>query len=73
MQTAKINDTGLRQRVIRVVNQTKQPVSIDFVATTCNMNWGTARAILFELSLNREISATKTTKSWIFQPRRSTE
>jgi hypothetical protein len=63
---AKINDHRLRQRVIQLVHDTPQPVSMLYVAKRLNLTWTTARAILFDLSLNRQIKALKTTKSWVF-------
>jgi hypothetical protein len=66
MKNSKINSPRLRQRVVDLVRMTGQPVSALYVAEHLNLAWGTARALLFELSLNGELNAVKTTKSWIF-------
>jgi hypothetical protein len=39
-----------------------------YVAEHLNLAWTTARAVLFDLSLNGQLKAVKTTKSWVFQP-----
>ncbi len=66
MQKGKINDIDLRQEVIRRIEEAKQPVSVEYVAEALKLAWTTARAILLDLSLNGELAAIKTTKSYIF-------
>ncbi len=67
MRNGKINSPRLRVRVVELVRKTGQPVSMLYVAEHLNLAWTTARAILFDLSLNGQLKAIKTTKSWIFQ------
>jgi len=62
---SKDNGT-LKRAAIQLITKTPEPVSIDFVATNLRINWGTARALLFELVMNGQLGAIKTTKSWIF-------
>ncbi len=69
MKNAKVNNPRLRRRVVDLVRVTGQPVSAFYVAERLHLAWGTARALLFELSLNGELNAVKTTKSWIFTPK----
>ena len=69
MRNGKVGNPRLRRRVVDLVRATGQPVSALYVAEHLHLAWGTARALLFELSLNGELNAIKTTKSWIFTPK----
>ncbi|MEM1589737.1 MAG: hypothetical protein QW175_04915 [Candidatus Bathyarchaeia archaeon] len=52
--------------MIVLLEKADQPVSIDYVAYPLGVFWVTARALLFELTLQGQIKATKTIKSWVF-------
>lgn len=55
------------EKVLEILKQAKIPVSVDYVAKNVGVGWGTARGFLFELALQGEIIAEKTTKSWVFR------
>ena len=42
------------------------PVGIDYVAKKIGCNWGTARAILFNLMIDGRIRGQKTALGWVF-------
>lgn len=66
MSKVKVDELKVEEKVINLLDQTRIPVSIDFIASNIGIGWGTARAILLTLSLERKIRYLKTTKSWVF-------
>jgi DNA-binding GntR family transcriptional regulator len=54
------------QRTIEMMKKVGQPISIDWLAHNLGVGWGTARGILMNMALKRQIQALKTTKSFIF-------
>ncbi len=71
MSPGKINNSDLRNRIVKTVRDAKQPVSVEYIAKLLGLSWVTAKAILFDLSLTGELGAIKTTRSWIFTPPRT--
>ncbi len=65
-QVGKVNDPALREEVVRLVQETGQPVTIDFVAKRLRLSWVTGKALLLDLSLSRQLSAVRTTSGWVF-------
>jgi hypothetical protein len=56
----------LLQGILKVIQDARMPVSVEYVAANLGLNWATTRTLLLELSLGGYLRATKTTKSWIF-------
>jgi ribosomal protein S25 len=66
MNQAKFGNPNLQNDVLDLLKETVIPVSVEFVAQKLNLGWGTARAILLNLSLQGTVKMEKTTKSFIF-------
>jgi len=62
----KFDNPKIEEQVVKLLENTQQPVSIDYVAFHLNVNWNTARSILLNMALKGRIQAVKTTKSLIF-------
>ena len=62
----KVNDPIVEAKVTEILNDAKNPVSIDYVRYHLGSNWSTVRAILLSLALEGKICSIKTSKSWIF-------
>lgn len=62
----KVDNPILETKVITLLGETENPVSIDFVRHHLALNWSTTRALLFSLALEGKIRSQKTSKSWIF-------
>jgi len=61
-----VNNEKYEQQVLKLLNETRAPVSIDFVRFNLKIHWVTARALLMEMALEGKLQAQKTTKSWVF-------
>ena len=61
-----IVDSEIQTQLLKLLEKTSMPVSIEYVARHLNVGWGTARAMLLELALSGKVAGQKTTKSWIF-------
>jgi len=59
-------DSGLQVQLLKLLERTPVPVSVEYVAHHLKVGWGTARAMLLELVVNGKVAGQKTTKSWIF-------
>jgi hypothetical protein len=57
---------SLASRVMKVLEQSERPVSVDYVRYHAGTSWGMAKATLLELLVREEIRGLKTTKAWIF-------
>jgi len=66
LNETKFGNPALQNDVVSLLRETKIPVSVDFVASKLNLGWGTARAILLNLSVQGLVKMQKTTKSLIF-------
>lgn len=62
----RYDDEGLQQSVLRIVEQARVPVSVDYVRHNLHSTWPTARAILFALALEGKLRALRTTAGWVF-------
>lgn len=62
----KFNNPKIESEVIRVLEKTPIPCSVEYIAQNLNLAWGTARAILLDLTVKGKIKSQKTTKSLIF-------
>lgn len=60
----------LKKKVKEFIKRQKRPFSINDVAREFKISWTTARALLLELALEGEVEVMKTTKSYIFIPKR---
>jgi len=63
----------LASRVMKVMEQSERPVSVDYVRYHTRTSWGMAKATLLELLVRGEIRGLKTTKTWVFWIPISTE
>lgn len=66
MNEIKFGNPNVQNNVIDLLNKTKMPVSVEFVAYNLGLGWGTARAILLNLAIQGRVKMEKTTKSLIF-------
>jgi hypothetical protein len=66
MNETKFDSVNLQNDIVSLLKETKIPVSVEFVATRLSLGWGTARAILLNLSVQGRVKMQKTTKSFIF-------
>ena len=66
MNETKFGNPDIQNNVMSLLQETKMPVSIEFVAQKLSIGWGTARAILLNLAIQGKIRMQKTTKSLIF-------
>jgi hypothetical protein len=58
---------GYENRTIEVLKAAEMPLDIENVRRRAGIrNWQTAKALLFELLARGNVSAIKTSKSWIF-------
>lgn len=67
----KIDNPETEANVLQLMAEAKQPVSCDYIAFKMQIGWGTARGILLNMALKGQITALKTTKSFIFMTKPS--
>lgn len=63
----KVGTEHFESEVIKLLEKTPMPVSIDYVAHHLQISWSTARGLLMDMALEKKIEAEKTTKSLIFR------
>jgi response regulator of citrate/malate metabolism len=56
-------------KVIAVIEQAGQPVTVDYVAYHVGTSWNSARAMLLELVIEERIGGVRTSRGWIFLPK----
>jgi hypothetical protein len=56
---------------LALIADAKIPVTVDFIAQNLKVSWDTARSLLLGLAIQERLKATKTMKSWIFEPRQA--
>ena len=66
----KKNTKELKEGVKEFIRVQQKPFSVNDVAREFRIQWNTARAILLELALEGEVEVVKTTKSYVFIPKR---
>jgi hypothetical protein len=64
----KINAKDFESRVLELVNNASEAITIDFVSRELGISWDTGRALCLGLAVRGKIVALKTMKSWIFMP-----
>lgn len=62
----KFDNPAVEEQVLQVLREVQIPVSIDYVAQRLGISWGTARAILLNMTIEGKLKSQKTTKSLIF-------
>jgi len=67
MSRSKVGDPEIQAKAVKLIKEAGMSVSVEYIAHNLDVAWATARGILFELALRREIIAEKTTKGWIFR------
>jgi len=60
----------LKENIREYIRELREPFSANNIAKKFNISWNTARTILLELALEGEVEVLKTTKSYVFIPRR---
>jgi len=68
-----VNDPETEAEIISIVKAATIPVGIDYVAKKAALTWGTARAILLRLLLEKKISGRRASVGWYFCPNNKTE
>jgi len=66
MMETKFDNPNIQSDVVDLLRSIGIPVSVEFVARKLGVGWGTARAILLNLTCQGRIKMKKTTKSMIF-------
>ena len=61
----KVGTHKFENKVLEVLKNAKEPVTIKYIADRCELGWGTARAILFDLALRGKISMQHSTPVFI--------
>ncbi len=64
----QIDTPEVEKHALRVVQDAKMPVSIDYVAQNIGFAWHQTRSLLFRLVAEGKLGMQNTTKSWIFFP-----
>ena len=55
------------ERILGVLNQAVQPMDVEKIRSEAGIgHWNTALSHCLELLVNKQISGTKTSKSWVF-------
>jgi hypothetical protein len=62
----KFNTVENRTKVKELLEKAGQPVSINWVADQIKIGWGTARAILLSMTLERQIASLPISKGLLF-------
>jgi hypothetical protein len=55
------------RKTLELLENSKMPVSIGFVAFNLKMTWQTARGLLLKMSLDGKIKALQTSKGYMFE------
>lgn len=63
----KFNNPQIEKQILEILSECKIPVSIDYVAQHLRISWGTARAILLDMTVEGKLKSQKTTKGLIFE------
>jgi len=63
----------LKKRVLKIVKETEQPVSVDYVRYHARTGWANAKSTLLELLIEQMINGRKSTRGWIFWPKAEDE
>lgn len=61
-----INTPETKKQVKDLLEKADQPVSVDWVAYQLKIGWGTARAILLNMTLEGQIASLQTSKGLLF-------
>jgi len=56
-----------KETVLRIIKEANLPLAIETIRTKAGIgSWVTTKSVLLELLIDKRISGTKTSKSWIF-------
>ncbi|MGA2680632.1 MAG: hypothetical protein ABSF44_02405 [Candidatus Bathyarchaeia archaeon] len=67
MQCFKMVAEENEKKTLELLENSKMPVSIGFVAFNLKITWQTARGLLLKMSLNDKIRALQTSKGYLFE------
>lgn len=67
MQTCKVIEEENEKRTLALMETSKMPVSIGYVAYNLKISWQTARSLLLKMSLTGKIKVLETTKGFLFE------
>lgn len=62
----KVADPKLRERILALARETKQPFGVAFAARRFNIAWITARAVLTEMMIEGSLAGTRTTQGMLY-------
>ncbi len=62
----KFDNPEMERKTADSMRKEGQPVSIDWLAHNLGVGWGTARAILMNMSMQGKLKAIRTTKGFVF-------
>lgn len=66
MPLIKFDKPEVEAKIIELLQNTKIPCSIDFVAFNVGIGWGCASRALLNMALEKKIQSLKTTKGFVF-------
>jgi len=69
----KISTPEFENKVMEALNDAENPVTVQFIAEHCGIGWGTARAILLDLTLQGRVKMQPTTSTTIFTIEKGSE
>ena len=70
MQSAKIGNIEVEEKVVGLLQNAGYPVSIGWVAYNLKVCWTTASRILMDMSLQGKLSVLRTSKGMLFQAKK---
>ncbi len=62
----KVSTPEYEAKVLEALSNVENPVTVQFIADQCELGWGTARAVLYDLTLQGRIKMQQTTSTPFF-------
>ena len=73
MMRRKISTPEFETKVLEALGSVENPVTVQYIAERCGIGWGTARAILMDLTLQGKVKMQPTTSTPIFTIEKGSE
>lgn len=64
----KLDIPQMEKQALNLIGEARIPVTVDYIARKLKISWDTARSLLLGLAIQDQLKATKTMKSWVFEP-----
>ena len=64
----KLDIPQMEEQALSLIGEARIPVTVDYIARKLDISWDTARSLLLGLAIHDRLKATKTMKSWVFEP-----